>query len=237
MRDTGVDVTTTAVGVVTALINRGLVANAAEVPAFIESIGSALAKIPASASTTAGLIVQLVEKGDIKDASKVADYITQIGMTIGMIGGGNAAVPAAAPAAAAQPAASAPVSQAPAVAQAPAPVRAANPPIPVAPVPAAETRFMTAAEQGVEPAVPIKESVQPDWIVCLEDGRKMKMLKRHLSSVYRMSPEQYRTRWGLPPNYPLVAPNYAKQKSKYAKRVGLGTHRMREDVKSARADA
>jgi len=52
-----------------------------------------------------------------------------------------------------------------------------------------------------------------------------------------MSPEQYRTRWGLPPNYPLVAPNYAKQKSKYAKRVGLGTHRMREDVKSARADA
>ena len=224
MRDTGVDVTTTAVGVVTALINRGLVANAAEVPAFIESIGSALAKIPASASTTAGLIVQLVEKGDIKDASKVAQYISQIGLTIGMIGGGDPV--SAAP----RPAASA-ISQAPAGVPAQAPVPAAH-----APPPAAETRFMTAAEEGVEPAVPIRESVQPDWIICLEDGRKMKMLKRHLTTVYRMSAEQYRTRWGLPHNYPLVAPNYAKQKSKYAKHVGLGTHRMREDVRSARAD-
>jgi predicted transcriptional regulator len=96
---------------------------------------------------------------------------------------------------------------------------------------------MTAAEEGKQPAVPIMESVQPDFIVCLEDGRKMKMLKRHLRSTWKMSPEQYRARWGLPPNYPLVAPNYAKQKSKYAKHTGLGTAKMREDVKAARADA
>jgi len=73
-----------------------------------------------------------------------------------------------------------------------------------------------------EPAVPIKESVQPDYIVCLEDGRKLKMLKRHLKNAYNMTPDGYRERWGLPSNYPMVAPNYAKKRSMIAKTIGLG---------------
>lgn len=76
-----------------------------------------------------------------------------------------------------------------------------------------------------EPAVPIEESIQPDFIVCLEDGRCMKMLKRHLKTAYNMTPEQYRERWGLPSNYPMVAPNYAKKRRSIAKGIGLGTHR------------
>jgi predicted transcriptional regulator len=74
-----------------------------------------------------------------------------------------------------------------------------------------------------EPAVPIKKSVLPDYIVCLEDGRKLKMLKRHLKTAYDMSPDDYRERWGLPADYPMVAPNYAKQRSSLAKKIGLGT--------------
>ena len=74
-----------------------------------------------------------------------------------------------------------------------------------------------------QPAVPIKKSVHPDYIVCLEDGKKLKMLKRHLKTAYNMSPEEYRERWGLPNDYPMVAPNYAKQRSKLAKDIGLGT--------------
>jgi predicted transcriptional regulator len=74
-----------------------------------------------------------------------------------------------------------------------------------------------------QPAVPIKRSVTPDYIVCLEDGKKLKMLKRHLKTAYNMSPEEYRDRWGLPADYPMVAPNYAKQRSKLAKDIGLGT--------------
>jgi predicted transcriptional regulator len=79
------------------------------------------------------------------------------------------------------------------------------------------------------PAVAIKKSVMPDYIVCLEDGKKLKMLKRHLRTAYGMSPEEYRERWGLPPDYPMVAPNYARQRSKLAKEIGLGTqpHRRR----------
>ena len=73
------------------------------------------------------------------------------------------------------------------------------------------------------PAVPIKKSVTDDYIVCLEDGKKLKMLKRHLKTAYNMSPEEYRERWGLPADYPMVAPNYAKQRSKLAKDIGLGT--------------
>ncbi len=84
------------------------------------------------------------------------------------------------------------------------------------------------ADSGVmadrpQPAVPIKKSVNPDFIVCLEDGKKLKMLKRHLKTAYNMTPEQYRERWGLPSDYPMVAPNYAKQRSKLAKDIGLGT--------------
>jgi predicted transcriptional regulator len=74
-----------------------------------------------------------------------------------------------------------------------------------------------------QPAVPIKKSVTPDYIVCLEDGKQLKMLKRHLMTAYSMTPEQYRERWGLPADYPMVAPNYAKQRSRLAKDIGLGT--------------
>src|SRR5215813_14710319 len=74
-----------------------------------------------------------------------------------------------------------------------------------------------------EAAVPVKKSVTPDYIVCLEDGKKLKMLKRHLRTAYDMSPDQYRQRWGLPADYPLVAPNYAKTRSKLAREIGLGT--------------
>ena len=74
-----------------------------------------------------------------------------------------------------------------------------------------------------QPAVPVKKSVFPDHIVCLEDGKKLKMLKRHLKTAYNMTPEQYRERWGLPPDYPMVAPNYAQHRSSLAKKIGLGT--------------
>lgn len=72
------------------------------------------------------------------------------------------------------------------------------------------------------PAVPISRSVQQDHIVCLEDGRKLKMLKRYLRARYDMSPEEYRRRWGLPPDYPMVAPMYAERRSAFAKQIGLG---------------
>jgi len=78
-----------------------------------------------------------------------------------------------------------------------------------------------------QPAVPIKKSVTPDYIICLEDGKKLKMLKRHLKTAYDMTPEEYRDRWQLPPDYPMVAPNYAKQRSKLAKQIGLGTRARR----------
>jgi predicted transcriptional regulator len=84
-----------------------------------------------------------------------------------------------------------------------------------------------AAPDRPAPAVPIKKSVTPDYIVCLEDGRKLKMLKRHLKAAYNLSPAQYRERWGLPPDYPMVAPNYARHRSKLAKEIGLGTAKSR----------
>ena len=76
-----------------------------------------------------------------------------------------------------------------------------------------------------DPAVPIRKSVTPDYIVCLEDGKKLKMLKRHLASAYNMTPDQYRERWGLPADYPMVSPGYAQQRSNLAKAIGLGTRR------------
>jgi len=78
-----------------------------------------------------------------------------------------------------------------------------------------------------EPVVPIEESIKPDYIVCLEDGKQLKMLKRHLKTSYGMTPDQYRERWGLPSTYPMVAPNYAKRRSGIAKGIGLGTHRKK----------
>jgi predicted transcriptional regulator len=74
-----------------------------------------------------------------------------------------------------------------------------------------------------QPAVPVKKSVFADHIVCLEDGKKLKMLKRHLRTAYNLTPEQYRERWGLAPDYPMVSSNYAKQRSSLAKKIGLGT--------------
>jgi predicted transcriptional regulator len=77
------------------------------------------------------------------------------------------------------------------------------------------------------PAVPVRKSVFPDHIICLEDGKKLKMLKRHLKTSYNMTPEQYREKWQLPPDYPMVAPNYAKHRSSLAKKIGLGTKKGR----------
>jgi predicted transcriptional regulator len=82
-------------------------------------------------------------------------------------------------------------------------------------------------QQELTPAVPLKKSIGPDYIICLEDGKKFKSLKRHLRTRYGMSPEEYRTKWGLPHDYPMVAPNYAKARSDLAKRMGLGTGRRK----------
>ena len=78
------------------------------------------------------------------------------------------------------------------------------------------------------PAVNPRRSVTPDYIICLEDGKQLKMLKRHLKTAYNMSPDEYRERWGLAADYPMVAPNYAKQRSKLAKQIGLGTRARRD---------
>ena len=81
------------------------------------------------------------------------------------------------------------------------------------------------------PAVPIKKSVTPDYIVCLEDGRQLKMLKRYLRTTHGMTPDEYRKRWGLPADYPMVAPKYAEKRSKIAKSLGLGTRPRRKGAK------
>ena len=79
-----------------------------------------------------------------------------------------------------------------------------------------------ASEGSLAPATTVKKSITPDYIICLEDGKKLKMLKRHLRTVYGMTPQEYRSKWGLPPDYPMVAPNYAQQRSAFAKSIGLG---------------
>jgi len=81
--------------------------------------------------------------------------------------------------------------------------------------------------EPLKPAVPIKRSVTPDYIVCLEDGKQLKMLKRHLRTTYDMTPDDYRAKWGLPADYPMVAPNYAQQRSDFAKKIGLGRQSTR----------
>ncbi len=106
----------------------------------------------------------------------------------------------------------------------------ANNPIAVTDVPGLiSTVHQALATLGAEqeaprpnPAVPIKQSVKPEYIVCLDDGKKLKMLKRHLRTAYNLSPAEYRERWGLPRDYPMVAPNYAATRSKLAKKIGLG---------------
>ena len=92
----------------------------------------------------------------------------------------------------------------------------------------------SAPEARPEPKVPIRSSIRPDYIVCLEDGKKLKMLKRHLMTHYQMTPDQYRQKWGLNSDYPMVAPNYAEQRRVLAKAIGLGTKR-RKGGKGAKA--
>jgi len=75
---------------------------------------------------------------------------------------------------------------------------------------------------SAKPAVPIRKSITPSYLVCLEDGKRLKMLKRHLRTAYNLTPNEYRAKWSLPVDYPMVAPNYAKQRSEFAKKIGLG---------------
>jgi len=88
--------------------------------------------------------------------------------------------------------------------------------------------------EALKPAIPVKRSVTPDYIICLEDGKKLKMLKRHLRTTYGMTPDEYRTKWGLTPDYPMVAPNYAAQRSDFAKKIGLGRKAVESDDKPVR---
>ena len=89
--------------------------------------------------------------------------------------------------------------------------------------------------EAAKPAVPVRKSIHPEYLVCLEDGKKLKMLKRHLRSSYNLSPDQYRQKWGLPPDYPMVAPNYAEQRSAFAKKIGLGRTSTRREAKRGAA--
>jgi predicted transcriptional regulator len=89
-----------------------------------------------------------------------------------------------------------------------------------------------APEVRAEPKVPIRSSIKPDYIVCLEDGKRLKMLKRHLMTHYQMTPDQYRQKWGLNSDYPMVAPNYAEQRRTLAKSIGLGTKRRKPTTKA-----
>ncbi len=86
-------------------------------------------------------------------------------------------------------------------------------------------------KKPLTPAVPIKQSITPDYLICLDDGKKLKMLKRHLRTAYNMSPDEYRARWGLKVDYPMVAPAYAKQRSALAKKIGLGTQSRKGKTK------
>jgi predicted transcriptional regulator len=89
------------------------------------------------------------------------------------------------------------------------------------------TGVAPASSEAQKPAIAVKKSLNSDYIICLEDGKKFKSLKRHLRTQYNMSPEEYREKWGLPPDYPMVAPNYAKARSNLAKQMGLGQQRRR----------
>ena len=85
-----------------------------------------------------------------------------------------------------------------------------------------EGQVAESPSEPLKPAVPIRKSINPEYLICLEDGKKLKMLKRHLRSTYNLTPDEYRTKWGLPPDYPMVAPKYAEQRSEFAKKIGLG---------------
>jgi predicted transcriptional regulator len=91
--------------------------------------------------------------------------------------------------------------------------------------------------EALKPAVSIRKSVTPDYLICLEDGKKLKMLKRHLRTTYDMSPRDYREKWGLPADYPMVAPNYAARRSEFAKQIGLGRKVVAEQPRRKRPKA
>jgi predicted transcriptional regulator len=86
--------------------------------------------------------------------------------------------------------------------------------------------------EPLKPAIPIRKSVTPEFLICLEDGKKLKMLKRHLRSTYNMTPDEYRSKWGLSPDYPMVAPNYAERRSEFAKKIGLGRSTGRQTARA-----
>lgn len=96
-----------------------------------------------------------------------------------------------------------------------------------------ETRQTSKEDSNQKPAVPVKKSIGDDFIICLEDGKKFKSLKRHLNSHFGLSPEEYRAKWGLPADYPMVAPNYAKERSRLAKKIGLGRQTSSRGSKAA----
>ena len=89
----------------------------------------------------------------------------------------------------------------------------------------------SSSNESLRPAVPIKRSVTPDYLICLEDGARLKMLKRHLRTHYGLTPQEYREKWGLPPDYPMVAPNYAARRSELAREIGLGGQEARQPRK------
>ena len=94
-----------------------------------------------------------------------------------------------------------------------------------------ETQVVEPVAEPLKPAVAIRKSITPDYLVCLEDGKKLKMLKRHLRSTYNMTPDEYRAKWGLSPDYPMVAPSYAEQRSEFAKKIGLGRGTGRQSAR------
>src|ERR1044071_5936161 len=95
-----------------------------------------------------------------------------------------------------------------------------------------EARVGKRPPEPLKPAVPIRKSITPDYLVCLEDGKKLKMLKRHLRSTYGLTPDEYRSKWGLSPDYPMVAPKYAEQRSEFDKKIGLGRGTGRHSARS-----
>src|SRR5882762_6983482 len=94
-----------------------------------------------------------------------------------------------------------------------------------------EGQVAEAPAEPLKPAVPIRKSITPEYLVCLEDGKKLKMLKRHLRSTYNLTPDEYRSKWGLSQDYPMVAPNYAEQRSEFAKKIGLGRGTGRQSAR------
>jgi predicted transcriptional regulator len=95
-----------------------------------------------------------------------------------------------------------------------------------------EGQVVQVPPEPLKPAVPIRKSVTPEFLICLEDGKKLKMLKRHLRSTYNMTPDEYRSKWGLVPDYPMVAPNYAERRSEFAKKIGLGRSTGRRSART-----